>query len=230
MALTSEGSVLVTQGSGFPTYQVGANNHQQQPSVCSRSFVPKNGTSGVYQQILDKESQDLCSLIPPADDPNWFLAFDQSTRSPMFSTSIPLGDQDKLDKGYDSIRNSHCAQMDWLRRRNVPFNDLCSGTLFSSGYNFSEPTISSVDVIPYCGIEQGLLCQSMIGNRATTNDTTETEQDCSLAAWNAACLSYGKSEKFFNPNKSDLSYNQEALGLIPYWCACSCFHSCNSSF
>lgn len=219
---------LVTRGRGYPKYEVGPDPWNPQPPICERSFVSRTG-SGVYQQILDDEMRFLCALTPGANDPNWSIAYEQSSRLPAFTTSIPEGSQNDVDKAYDSLRTQMCAQMEWVRRRNVPFSDLCGGTLFSSGYDFSSPTISSADITPYCGVEMGLMCSAMIGDRYTTTDTTEMEEDCTMAAWNAACLSYGQNERFYNPNKNDISYNQEALGLMPFWCACACFHSCLSS-
>lgn len=218
---------IVTQGRGLPTYEVGPNPWNPQPSVCERSFTNRRNST-VYQQLLDESDRTICALAN-ANDESWAIPFENMSRLPVFTTSIPDGRQDAVDEGFDTMRSLVCEGMDWIRQRKVPFSDLCGGTLFSSGYNFSSPTISSADVIPYCGIEMGLMCSSMIGDKYATTDTTELEEDCNMAAWNAACLSYGQDQKFYNPNINDLSYNQQALGLMPFWCACACFHSCVSA-
>jgi hypothetical protein len=218
---------LVDTGRGYPDFNVGANVWNQQPPVCERSFISRH-SSGPYQAILDDEMRLLCRLTPGANDPNWGTAFSETWKPPVLMESIPEGTQDAIDKGYDEIRSLVCDQMDALRSRNSPFRELCSGTLFSSGVNWSSPTISGSDLVPYCGLTMAQMCTSSLGNRFTTTDTTEVEEDCALAAWNAACFSHRRGQRYYVGNVNDLGYNQEAFGLFPFWCACSCMNACNA--
>ena len=213
---------------GLVEYDVGSNVWNRQPPVCERSFISRN-SSDPYHTILDDEMKLLCRLTPGANDPNWGTAHAETWKSPVLLESIPEGKQDSIDKGYDTIRRTVCNQMDVIRSRTSAFGDLCSGSLFSSGENWSSATISGNDIVPYCGLTMAQMCTSAIGNRLTTNDVTEVEEDCALAAWNAACFANNQSEKYYIGNENDLNYNQEAMGLFPFWCACSCLNACNSA-
>jgi hypothetical protein len=229
--MVTDPAQIVDVGRGYPEYMVGADPWRSQPSLCERSFVSKR-SSGVYQQVLDDEMKFLCYVTPALkDSSDWSIAYDSSVaeRMPVFTTDPPEGSQTEKEEGLDFLRLQACQQMDALRNKNVPFADLCGGSLFSSGYDFSSPTISSSDVAPYCGIEMAKMCSSQIGDRFMNNDTTEMEQDCALAAWNAACFAYSTNEDYYIPNKNDVGYNQLALGLLPFWCACSCWNACTAS-
>ena len=200
--------------------------------LCKRSFVTEK--SDYFQDVLDEEMKLICLLTPQLkNEKNWATKYENGLSAqfmPEFADSPPEGRQSLHDKAYDEIRTLTCEQMKILIDNGFSFGRLCGGSMFSTGNNWGSPVISSDDIAPYCGLDMSRICAGKISNRTMPGiSVNEKEQDCEAAAWASSCLAYNMEKPVYLQNKLDPAYNQEALGLLPYWCACACFNSCVSS-
>ena len=170
-------------------------------------------TARYINKLLDEADRTICALAN-ANDESWAIHFARTCLVPEFTTSIPDGKQDAVDQGLTACATWCVKGMDWIRQRKVPlFRPLWWHTV-QFGIQFSSPTISSADVIPYCGIEMGLMCSSMIGDKYANFRQHRAWRRLQHVHGMLLCIWTGA--KFYNPNINDLSYNQQALGLMPF--------------